>query len=339
MKGKNYLFYCIAALVIAALISGPNVGCAHKKESSDFMTIEGEPVAREEYQMVVYSLRAQVASEYTTDEANQDDFWEEDGENRPLRKIMDLSLGRLKEYKTAAALAKDLGVSGAYDYDSLKADYERDAGKRENRELLEETVYGPDSISFQSYYTYRHTALFSELEEALKERYPVQEDKLKQLYEEKKEQCTYAVQVETLVCELPEEEADMAAQIGQDMASGTAAELESAYKEAQFYELTMNDLNTQSGKSGVYAPRWEVASRLEEGQVSAPFPIGNKLLIVKCTQRRENGTIPYDEVKGVLKSIYQTEQADKELAERINSALAEYDEQKLRDAAREALAR
>lgn len=338
---KRRIFYIIPGILIAAVVlTGLYFGIFRKSGTDTILTINGQPVTREEYQMVLSSFCSRVQSAYSTEEANREDFWSDSGdEDSPLNEIMDLTLRELKENKVTVSMAEINGINTDMDYDTIKSDYEADADVRSDRDSQEQTVYGPDNLSFASYYGYRYTSLRAELEEALKPEYPITEDGLRELYEKNIDQYTYQTQVSVTACEMTTE---TAAAYGIDVIRGalennTLDELEEQFPDAGFYEITMNDVNPQEGKSGVYISRWEAASQLREGQISDPIQIGDNILIMKCTGRQENGSLDFESVKGVLESRYQTMMAEKEIEKNIESADVEYKEKDLKDAALEFL--
>lgn len=338
---RRQVFYIIPGILIAAVVLvGLYFGIFRKSGTDTVLTIEGQPVTREEYQMVLSSFRSRVQSAYSTEEANRDDFWEDSGEgDSPLNEIMDLALQELKENKVIVSMAKANGIDADLDYDTIKSDYEADADVRSDRDSQEQTVYGPDSLSMASYYSYRYTSLRTELEEALKAEYPVTDDELRSLYDENIDQYTYQTQVSVIVCEMT---AETAAVYGIDVIQAALEEsgldeLEERFPEAGFYELTMNDVDPQEGKSGVYAPRWEAASQMQEGQISGPVQTGDNILVMKCTGRQENGSLDFESVKGILESQYQTAMAERQIEEETETAEIEYKEKELKDAALELL--
>lgn len=334
---KRRIFYIVPGILIAAaVLTGLYLGISRKDGADTVMTINGQPVTREEYQMVRSSFQSQVQASYSTQEANSRDFWSRSGgEDSPLNQVMELALQELKEKKVMVSMAEENGIDAALDYDTVRSDYEADADVRSNREDQTQTVYGPDSLSLASYYEYRYTSLGADLRETIKAKYTITEDELRSHYSQDMDQYTYQTQVSVTVCEVEAETAGVYGvdAIGEALRESSLDELQEQFPDAGFYELTMNDLDMQEGKSGVYAARWQPASQLREGQISDPIRIGENILIMKCTGRQENGSVDFESVKGILESQYQTEMAEQEIEKKVESADVDYKEKDLEDAA------
>ena len=338
---KRRIFYIIPGILIAAaVLTGLYMGIFRKDGTDTVMKINDQPVTREEYQMVLSSFQSQVQAGYSTEEANSKDFWSSSGgEDSPLDQITELALQKLKEDKVMVSMAEANGINTDMDYDTIKSDYEADADVRSNRENQTQTVYGPDSLSLASYYDYRYTSLGAELKEALKAKYTITEDEQRSRYSQNIDQYTYQTQVSVTVCEM---KAETAGVYGVDaieaaLENSSLDELEEQFPDAVFYELTLNDLDMQEGRSGVYAARWQAASQLQEGQISDPVQIGENILVMRCTGRQENGSVDFESVKGILESRYQTEMAEEEIEKSIDSAEAKYKKKDLENAALEML--
>ena len=321
-KLRKFLYVLSGLAVVAAGIAF-YMHVLRQSGTDVLITIDGENVTREEYQLVLSSFQAQVQSSYATEEANRKDFWSDaKGKDSPLSRIMDLTLQKLKENM---------------DYLHLKKEYTADADTREDRKS--QAVYGPDSLSFSSYYAYRYTSLQSQLEEVLKSEFEVTDDMLRNWYKERQEEYTYQTQVCVQVCEMNAETANAYGidTVKKAMESSSQDELKQKFPDAGIYQITMNDLDPQEGKSGVYASRWETASFLQEGQVSDPVQVEGNVLVMKCISRQENGSLDFESVRGLLKSQYQTAMAEKKVENKIETVTARYKEQDVKEAALETL--
>ena len=120
-------------------------------------------------------------------------------------------------------------------------------------------------------------------------------------------------------------------------AESSREELEEDYPQISFYELEMNSLDTQEGKSGVYSMRWMLASSMQKGEISEPFTAGGNILIMKCLERVENGVLPFEQTEGILKSRIQTERAEQAIQEQVKKAEIKEKSKKLEEAAKEVL--
>ena len=317
-------------------------GCGIKtvKDNDIVMKVEGQPVVKAEYQMVLSSYAAQVKGEYTTEEANQKDFWiMETDEGTPLKKIMKLAQEDLIHKKTVALLARDAGIESDTDYVSMMKAMEQENSRRKNAQDREETVYGITSFAPEDYYTYINTQTEMQLIESLKRNYDVSEKELEQVYQENIEKYTSDVWVQVLAAEMQAEMGvDQAQEVAEELGEETdRADLVRKYPDVNFYELEMSSLNTQEGKSGVYAQRWLIASSLEEGQVCEPFQIGERFMVMRCLGRDEDKSEPFETVKNVLESDVLTSMAKSEIAQAVQAAEVEYQEKILQQAALEVL--
>ena len=337
------------------------------------MEIAGQPVVKAEYQMVLKSHVPEVKSQYTTEEANAEDFWEmEGGAGSPIGQVMELAREDLARKKVVARLAQEAGIGVQADYGSIVEGMGTENTKREGRSASGEVIYGLTSFTPEDYYSYVYTDLESQLLEKLKSSHPVSEEELEAIYQENQGQYTSEIRVQMLVGEMqaqdPEtgdggvQQPDTGNGLPQDPETGdggvqqpdtgmAAAQqakasmeegadidtLKGQYPQINFYELEMSSLRTEEGKSGAYAQRWMVSSAMEEGQVCEPFLIGRNIMVMRCLKREENVAEPFETIKGVLKSEVQTRLAQEEIEQGIREAEISFQEKTLEQAALEAL--
>lgn len=299
-------------VICAAVLSS----CGTKTIESDatVMEIDQQTVQKEEYQMIAQSYIAEVTRQYTTEEANQKDFWTtEFAEGKPVEKLIALTKEELIEKKVVAKLAEDAGIDSVSDYQSLK-------DKMDSHN--EESAYGLTNMDISDYYEYAYTELESELIEYLKKENPRTEEELRQIYEENKEDYTSEVSVEMLVAEMPgESDESFWEEIRKALSEETDTEVLSAlYPDTDFYTISLSSLDPQEGKTGVYTKRWEIAASMEQDAVSEPFYAENHILMMRCLERSENALQPFEEVKGVLESQVLTSDAKAIIQEEISRA-------------------
>ena len=379
MQGKyRKAFLGIMAILSAAAITG--CGTRSIKDSDVIMEIAGQPVVKAEYQMVLQGYVAEVKSQYSTEEANAEDFWDMDQDGKePLAQIMELAKDDLIHKKAVAQLAKAAGIAGETDYMSIAGKLETENADRGNKAASGEVVYGLTSFQQQDYYSYVYTNLEAQLLESLKASHPISDQELEQIYQEDQERYTSDISVRMLVGEMPseaamsheplpqtepgqEESAESGTSQGQSTEAGTLQEqsledrmelaqqvklsmgegadieaLTEQYPEINFYELKLSSLNTQEGKSGVYAQRWINASSMEAGEVCEPFFIGENIMVMRCLDRAEKVPESFEDVKGVLKSEVQTSLAQEDIEKAIQEAEINVQEEILKQAAKEAL--
>ena len=335
----------------AAMIS---CGTPSIEDSDTVMEIAGQPVVKAEYQMVLKHYAPEVKRQYSTEEANVENFWEME-EGRPLEQVMELAEEDLARKKVVARLAGEAGIGEKADYLSIMEGMGAENTEREGKVSSGEVVYGLTSFAPEDYYSYVYTSLESQLLEKLKSSHPISDEELEEIYQENHGQYTSEVRVHMLVGEMQpgadgaggrqaeqsQSEAGMetAQQVKDSMEGGAEIDvLTEQYPQVHFYELEMSSFQTEEGKSGVYAQRWLTASSMEENQVCEPFFIGGNLMVMRCLSREENVAEPLDEIKGLLKSEVQTRMAQEDIDKGVREAEITFRQKELKQAAQEALA-
>ena len=345
-------FLGIMAMVCAAAMI--SCGTPSIEDSDTVMEIAGQPVVKAEYQMVLKHYAPEVKRQYSTEEANAENFWEME-EGRPLEQVMELAEEDLTRKKVVAQLAGEAGIEEKADYLSIMEGMGAENTEREGKVSSGEVVYGLTSFAPEDYYSYVYTSLESQLLEKLKSSHPISDEELEEIYQENQGQYTSEVRVHMLVGEMQPEadgaggrqaeqsqsEAGMetAQQVKDSMEGGAEIDvLTEQYPQVHFYEIEMSSFQTEEGKSGVYAQRWLTASSMEENQVCEPFFIGGNLMVMRCLSREENVAEPLDEIKGLLKSEVQTRMAQEDIEKGVREAEITFQQKELKQAAQEALA-
>ena len=366
-------FLGIMAMVCAAAMI--SCGTPSIEDSDTVMEIAGQPVVKAEYQMVLKHYAPEVKRQYSTEEANAENFWEME-EGRPLEQVMELAEEDLTRKKVVAQLAGEAGIEEKADYLSIMEGMGAENTEREGKVSSGEVVYGLTSFAPEDYYSYVYTSLESQLLEKLKSSHPISDEELEEIYQENQGQYTSEVRVHMLVGEMQPEADGRQAEQSQPEADGRQAEqsqpeadgrqaeqgqpeagmetaqqvkdsmeggaeidvLTEQYPQVHFYELEMSSFQTEEGKSGVYAQRWLTASSMEENQVCEPFFIGGNLMVMRCLSREENVAEPLDEIKGLLKSEVQTRMAQEDIEKGVREAEITFRQKELKQAAQEALA-
>ncbi len=345
-------FLGIMAMVCAAAMI--SCGTPSIEDSDTVMEIAGQPVVKAEYQMVLKHYAPEVKRQYSTEEANAENFWEME-EGRPLEQVMELAEEDLTRKKVVAQLAGEAGIEEKADYLSIMEGMGAENTEREGKVSSGEVVYGLTSFAPEDYYSYVYTSLESQLLEKLKSSHPISDEELEEIYQENQGQYTSEVRVHMLVGEMQPEadgaggrqaeqsqsEAGMetAQQVKDSMEGGAEIDvLTEQYPQVNFYEIEMSSFQTEEGKSGVYAQRWLTASYMEENQVCEPFFIGGNLMVMRCLSREENVAEPLDEIKGLLKSEVQTRMAQEDIEKGVREAEITFRQKELKQAAQEALA-
>ncbi len=320
IRCRKIILGMMAVLSAAAITS---CGTQTVKDSDLVMEIEGQPVVKAEYQMILENYVAQVKGQYTTDQANQKDFWTmKQGDGTPLEQIMELAQQELVHKKVVAQLAENVGIEKKSDYLSMMQELELENDNREAKSADGQTVYGLTSFTAKDYYTYTYTEIEGQLLENLKEDQQITEQELKKIYQENIEQYTSDISVQMLIAEMRVELGiDQAQEVAEEMGEETNEELlVQKYPDVNFYQIKMTSLNTEEGKSGAYTMRWMTASAMQQGEICQPFQIGDHLMVMRCLARTENSPESFEAVKGVLKSDVLTDKAQQKISSQEQKA-------------------
>ena len=254
-------FLGIMAMVCAAAMI--SCGTPSIEDSDTVMEIAGQPVVKAEYQMVLKHYAPEVKRQYSTEEANAENFWEME-EGRPLEQVMELAEEDLTRKKVVAQLAGEAGIEEKADYLSIMEGMGAENTEREGKVSSGEVVYGLTSFAPEDYYSYVYTSLESQLLEKLKSSHPISDEELEEIYQENQGQYTSEVRVHMLVGEMQPEadgaggrqaeqsqsEAGMetAQQVKDSMEGGAEIDvLTEQYPQVNFYEIEMSSFQTEEG--------------------------------------------------------------------------------------------
>lgn len=184
-RNRIILFGMLTVLSAAVLMA---CGTQKGQDTDIVMEIDGQPVAKGEYQMLLSDYEAQVKSRYTTKEANQPDFWEAEFDSgKPLLQVMELVREDLLRKKVIARMAKDCGIDAKTDYASILKERDASNKTREDNFSSGKTLYGLASFELKDYYKYVYTGIETQLMEKLKKKHHVSEEALRKLYEERQD--------------------------------------------------------------------------------------------------------------------------------------------------------
>lgn len=327
MKKRVLILCMMTAVFIGAAGCSSGEPAANEKENPDetVLYLDGDAVTEDEYALMAAEYRNQVTMQYTTDEVNADDFWqtEIDGET-PLSQLEEIILDHLKYNYAVKHLAVEADVTEDYTYAQLQENREGENQERSGQLEDDETVYGLTSYDDSSYYSYWYSNLETQWKNSwIPENAGVTEADCRDYYDGHADEYTYDTGVTVIYAELPyDSESEQGEMQNTALSLSRAletlddiAEIEEAFPEIKFEELKLNDYDTQEGMSGAYALRWEKASQMEEGQVTAPYEDNGAVCVMKCIERTENGKLEFDEVKSRIERMLQVEAADQCISE------------------------
>lgn len=326
---KRVLTLCVTTAVFIGAAAGCSSGgsAADEKQNPDetVLYLDGDAVTEDEYALLAAEYRNQVTMQYSTDQVNADDFWqtEIDGET-PLSQLEKLILDQLKYNYAVKHLAVEADVTEDYTYAELQENREGENQERSGQLKNDETVYGLTSYDDSTYYSYWYSNLETQWKNSwIPKNADVTEAECRDYYEDHSDGYTYSTGVTVIYAELPytseSERGEMqntALSLSRALeTSDNMEEIEEAFPEIGFEELELNDFDTQEGMSGVYTLRWEKASQLEEGQVTAPYEDNSAVCVMKCISRTENGKLEFDDVKSQIERMLQVQAADQCISE------------------------
>ncbi len=297
--------FCLFLLVSSA-VAFTGCGAAHTGAADVVMEVDGQEVARSEYETTVRRYVSEVKRQYPTDAVNQEQFWTTEIDGRlPIEQLMQLAKEDLIHKKTVVALAKEYGV-------------------------YQET---------DTYDTYVYTVMEAELTECFKRQKTVSENELRVSYEEQLDTYMNDVCVNMLIGEMDAALGmELAEQAAESMKDCTDPEhLQEQYPDISFYELEMSTQNTAEGKSGGYRLRWLTAEQMQEGEVCVPFSIGKNIMVMRCLTRAEHVATDFSEIKGTLKNELQEAFAREQIRQAEAEAVVTYEKEVLEQVALQAL--
>lgn len=334
VRSKKCFFYVAAGIffaVILILLSG----CGKEEQGiSDIVTeggennadtvlyLDGSPVSAEEYGMLAKENSSQISMQYTTDQVNQEDFWETeiDGET-PYSRLAELVEEQLKENYAVRDLAVEMDLTENYTFSDLL-----DSMEQENEDRADtsgsEISYGLSSFDEASYYKYWYSNLETQVEnELIQSEVQVTEDDCREYYDENPEAYTCDVGVKVLYAEISEDDPgawNMARQLCAALKSGASETEIQDTLDISLEELELNSIDTQAGLSGIYENRWEIASELSEGQVYGPYEDQGAICVMKCLERQDGELVSFAQVKSQIERYLQVQEAQNIIQDRVS---------------------
>lgn len=269
--------------------------------------VNGYDVTEEEYLMLANEHCNEVYMQYTTEQVNREDFWTKKVQGTvPYKVLHEIILEELEKNYALKNLAAELGIVEDYTYDQLM---EKKAAANED------TEYGLNEYSDSTYYKYWYSNLETQVRNALiSEKIEISEKACKEYYDENQEEYLCETSVDIWYAVVPEEEeANVKAyQLSKAMSVFDSIEdlsAEEYFSDVEFEELNLNSIDTQEGMSGVYSTRWQVASSLQEGEVSIPYEENGTYCVIKCINKEENTAVAFESVSGQIERYLQVEEA------------------------------
>lgn len=309
-------------------------GCGKGEESTTKETdssenvvlyLNDDAVSKEEYEMLAGEYCNEIYMQYTTEQINDENFWEEEMDGIvPYAQLEEIIREELTHNYALKALAVELEVTDDYTYQDLMTFMEEENTSGEDHSQADtsddEVSYGLTSFDEATYYKYWYSNLETQvLNTLIQEKTDISEEDCREYYDENPESFTYETGVSILYAEIPydseeqRESAQAAAlQLRHAMENTeSVSELEEAFEEASIEQLELNSLDTQEGMSGIYSQRWELASQLAEGEVYGAYEQDGAFCIIKCIGRTENELVDFGTVQAQIERYLQQQEAQK----------------------------
>lgn len=300
-----------------------------KSEENVVAYIDDYKITEEEYTMLAKASYNQVYMQFTSEQINDEDFWEKDMEGiKPYEILEDIILEKLKENYALKTLAKELKIE---DYDT----YEELVKSMETSNESDQK-YGLESYDINSYYTYYYSNLETKVREKLiNDEIQITEEECLEYYKENANMYLSDVVVDILYVEVDACEKDawntayQAARAFEHVESADDIN-EKNFPEVEVEELKLSSLETESGMSGIYSRRWEIASQLQEKEVYGPYENNDAYCVIKCLERKEKQPIEFSECVGRIERELQVREADELIKDKESELSIETEENALK---------
>lgn len=332
------LFAAMPFFVSGCGKDGNNTKNTENSPSNVVLYLNDVPVSSEEYEMLVKEYCNQIYMQYSTEQINSEEFWETEIDGTaPYTLLEDVILAELKGNYALKSLAVELEVTQDYTYGDLLSSMEREnesgsgSSKRETESSQDvseaESSYGLTGYDESSYYKYWYSNLESQVIGALiQSKVNISQTECESYYEENADEFTYETGVSVWYAEIPYGD-NIRQKEAQEKARALSTEMEKAkeagdipeeFGDVEIQELDLNSLDTQTGMSGIYAQRWELASHLSEGQVCGPYEQDGAYCVIKCISRTENGIVDFETVSSQIERYLQVQEAQKLITQKAD---------------------
>lgn len=319
VKVKNRPFAITVGILViltVILIGATYIGKRNLEngEENIVLYIGDYKITEDEYIMLAKENCNQVYMQFTSDQINSEDFWENEIDGiTPYKMLDDIILEKLKENYALKILAKELKVE---DYDT----YEELVESMETYNVSDEK-YGLESYDIESYYTYYYSNLETKVREMLiKNEIQITEEECLEYYKNNSD-----VYISDIVVDILYAEVDACEKNAWNTAYQAARAMESiesiddineeTFPDVTVEEVQLSSLETQEGMSGIYSMRWEIASQLQAKEVYGPYKDNDVYCVIKCLEKKEKQTIEFSDCVGKIERELQLREADRLIQE------------------------
>ncbi|WP_168119711.1 peptidyl-prolyl cis-trans isomerase [Paenibacillus sp. HB172176] len=323
----------VALIFAGLLMAGNSRGSQHKE--NDVLTVDSEPVSMEEFQAKMEEEKPEVFVYFHEKYgANQErGFWTTPfGREVPLDKLKEQTLQDLVRTKIEQIVGKEQGAIKDISYSAFLRNLAKENQRRQDAIKNNEAVYGTASVTALNYFRTTYDEMVTEVKEKLaKNEFRLSDEQIKQMYEADKEtlykvQDTITVKVIAVSAVDGNDDAKAAAEkIKSLLDKGTTIdEIPKAFSGNASVKIDIQDqvFNVENSEYGDdrYVLLSPEASKLEEGQASQVIEGDGAYLIMSCTERAENGSMPLEQVEGLIVARYVNQKYNDLIDERVQQA-------------------
>ena len=151
-----------------------------KQKNKEVMKINGISVGQEEFELILKRESTRILRSYTTEEANQQDFWSKEimpGKS-PCTEALENTCSCLVKNYTLKKIAENQKMDMRnLDFDNIKEKFN-----------TRESIYGPETMSLSAFYDYLYTDLEAKIREKLKQGQKPKQEELLDFYEQIKKE-------------------------------------------------------------------------------------------------------------------------------------------------------
>jgi len=314
----------LAPAVIAMLLSFPTVVSCGEHPGTWVAKVNGEPISVRLFERGMVRNRASAYQYFRQKYGAEDsaDFWTTpyDGE-APLEWIKQKTLDECVRIKVEQVFARDHGVIADAGYGAFLASLERENERRRQALAAGEPIYGPQQYTEDTYFTYFFTNMVLELKKRLSrggELFAL-EATLREYYESvKHELYDRGDRVKIWTIEIPFRRREgQSEDLTREEARAKIEEVKARLERGDRFEDLAGEYNengslnerTMDDDSARFDWRRrpdmrEHAMKLGEGETSDIFEERGAFCIVKCVEKDALGYMPFDEVKGNVRTRY-----------------------------------
>jgi len=333
---RRHVGALLAPAVIAMVLSFATVASSNEHPDTWVVMVNGEPISVRLFQRRMVRNRASAYQYFRQKYGAEDsaDFWTTpyDGE-APLEWIKQKTLDECVRIKIEQVLARDHGVIADAGYGAFLSSLERENERRRKALAAGEPIYGPQQYAEDTYFTYSFTNMVLELKKRLSkggELFALDatllayyESVKDELYDRGDRVTVWAIEIS--FGQREGESEGLTREEARAEIEGVKARLD---RGDRFEDLAgeYNDsgsLNERTMDDDTARFDWrrrphtrEHAMKLGEGEASDIFEEGGAFCILKCAERNDLGYMPFDEVKGNVRTRY-TDEKYEEMADRL----------------------